>query len=105
MVVDSPNGEWVMKLGPVTRTNHAGTREQAEEGALQQIQEAVQKIMEAAKPLIPLLQVGAVCPGQCAPKPVDEFPRPMVVSYALNDGKWFSIATSGNFGVKLACKE
>lgn len=105
MVIDSANGEWVMKLGPITRTNHAGTREQAEEGALRQLQDAVTEIMEKAKPLIPLLQVGAICPGQCTPKVLDEFPKPLVVSYQLNDGKWFSIADSGNFGVKLGCKD
>lgn len=104
MVVDSKGGEWIIKLGLITRTNQAGTRKQAEEGALQQLLEDTKALMEKAKELIPLLQKGAVCSGECEPQVQDELPDPQVVSYQLNDGKWFSIATSGAFGMKLVCK-
>jgi hypothetical protein len=104
MVVDSPGGEWAMKLGPIQRTNHAATREQAEEGALRQLEEAVNEIMEKGRDLVPLLQKGAVCVGACEPSVAEDLAEPKAVSYQLNDGKWFTVAVSGFFGFKLACK-
>lgn len=97
--------EWIIKLGPIERTNEAATKEKAEEGALQKIFEDVKKLQELAKPLIPLLKEGAVCPGGGEPVVKEDGPEPQVVSYQLLDGKWFSIATSGSFGVKLVCKK
>ncbi len=105
MVIECPGSEWIIKLGPISRTNHAGDRAQAEEGALQQVLEDAKEIMEKARPLIPLLQKGAVCAGDCTPEVKEEDPEPQVVSYRLPDGKWFSIATSKVFGVKLECKK
>jgi hypothetical protein len=55
MVIKCPGDEWVLKMGPVTRTNEASTRKQAEEGA-------AQKIDEAARPLVLFLMKGAICP-------------------------------------------
>lgn len=104
MVIAYPGEEWIIKLGHITRTNHAGNRKQAEEGALQQIVEDTKELLEKAKLLIPLLQKGAVCSGDCEPIVEEEPFKSQVVSYQLPDGKWFSIATSGFFGVKLVCK-
>ena len=92
--------DWIIKLGPITRTNHAGTKKQAEEGAVLQVREDVKAIMEIAKPLIPLLMKG-ISEGEIAK---EEIPVPEVVSYQLPDGKWFSIATSKVFGVKVKDK-
>lgn len=92
--------DWIIKLGPVIRTNHAGTKKQAEEGAVLQVREDVKVIMETAKPLIPLLMKG-ISEGE-APK--EEVPVPEVMSYQLPDGKWFSIASSKVFGVKVKDK-
>lgn len=92
--------DWIIKLGPITRTNHAGTKKQAEEGAILQVREDVKVIMETAKPLIPLLMKG-VSEGEVAK---EEVPVPEVVSYQLPDGKWFSISSSKVFGVKVKSK-
>ena len=105
MVISSSESEWVLKLGPISRTNHAGSRKQAEEGALQQVVEDAKNLLELAKPMIPLLLKGALCAGDCEPKVIEEQANPQVVSYQLPDGKWFSIATSKVFGVKLECKK
>jgi hypothetical protein len=105
MVINCPGEEWVMKLGPISRTNQAGSRKQAEEGAIGQVKEGVQEIMAAAQPLIPLLMKGAMCAGECDPVAKVDDPEITVTSYKLDDGKWFSIAATGFFGVKLACKK
>ena len=100
MTIGDP--DWIIKLGPITRTNHAGTKKQAEEGATLQVKEDVKVIMEAAKPLIPLLSKGVILAGGAEHVVKEEVPVPEVVSYQLPDGKWFAIATSKVFGVKLA---
>ena len=94
--------DWIIKLGPITRTNHAGTKKQAEDGAVLQVKEDVKVIMDTARPLIPLLSKGVILVGGAEPVVKEELPVPEVVSYQLPDGKWFSIATSKVFGVKLA---
>lgn len=105
MIVDSPGGEWVIKIGPVARTNHAGSRKVAEEGAARQALEDARALLEMAKPMIPLLLKGAMCVGDCEPEADVEGPEPQVVSYQLPDGKWFSIAEEKAFGVKLVCRK
>lgn len=105
MVISCPGEEWAIKMGPITRTNEAATRKQAEDGALQQINEGVKEIMEAAKPLIPLLLKGASCAGDCTPAAKDAGPEAALQTYMLNNGSWFCIASSGFFGVKIACKK
>lgn len=105
MVIKCPGDEWVLKMGPVTRTNEASTRTQAEEGAAQKIDEAVKEIMEAARPLVPLLMKGALCAGDCEPLAKDDGPEVTMETYTLNNGSWFCIASSGLFGVKLVCKK
>jgi hypothetical protein len=105
VIIDSSGGEWVIKLGPVERTNCEGSREQAEEGAARQLLEDAKEIMEKARTLLPLLVKGAVCPGECEPEVKEESPEPLVVSYHLPDGKWFSIATAKAFGFKLVCRK
>jgi hypothetical protein len=93
--------DWIIKLGPITKTNHAGSRVQAEEGAVQQVKDDVKVIMDIAKSLIPLLSKGVALTGGIEPVVKEEVPVPEVVSYELPDGKWFSIATSKVFGFKL----
>jgi hypothetical protein len=95
------DADWIIKLGPITRTNHAGNRVQAEEGAVLQVKDDVKVIMDTARPLIPLLSKGVILAGGAEPVVKEEVPVPEVVSYELPDGKWFSIATSKVFGVKL----
>lgn len=105
MVIECPGNEWVIKLGPVSRTNTASTREQSVQGALLQIREDSGTLLEQARVLLPLLQKGAVCAGECGvPEPKEEDGHPQVASYQLPDGKWFSLATSGIFGYRLVCK-
>jgi len=99
MTIGDP--DWIIKLGPITRTNHAGTKKQAEEGADLQVKEDVKMIMDTAKPLIPLLSKGVIMAGGAEPVVKEEVPVPEAVSYQLPDGKWFAIATSKVFGVKL----
>jgi len=94
------DADWIIKLGPITRTNHAGTKKQAEDGAVLQVKEDVKVIMDTAKPLIPLLKKGVVFDSG-EPVVKEEVPVPDVVSYQLPDGKWFAIASSKVFGVKL----
>ena len=105
MVINYPGEDWIIKLGPISRTNQAGTRKLAEEGVTQKIGEAVKEIMEKAKPLILLLQKDAVCAGECEPVVKEDGPEITVVSYQLDKGDWLSIASSGFFGVKLSCKK
>ncbi|MDQ7839153.1 MAG: hypothetical protein RDU59_11765 [Thermodesulfobacteriota bacterium] len=103
MVVAHPGEEWVMKLGPISRTNQAKARKQAEEGALAQVEESVKEIMEKVRPAVPLLLKGAVCAGECEPRAKEDPPEMTVVSYQLSNGEWLSIASSGFFGVKASC--
>ena len=105
MVISSPGEEWIIKLGPISRTNQAGSRAQAEEGASQKVDEDAKAIMEKARELVPLFLKGAVCAGDCTPQVKEDMPELTVVSYQLDDGKWFSIASSGFFGMKLTCKK
>ena len=105
MVISYPGEEWVMKFGPITMTNQAASREKAEEGALMKVNDDVKEIMEKAKPLIPLFLKGAVCSGKCEPQVKEDMPEAEMTSYQLNNGDWFSIASSGFFGVKLVCKK
>ena len=95
------DADWIVKLGPITRTNHAGSRAQAEEGAVQQVKDDVKVIMDTARPLIPLLSKGVVLAGGVEPVVKEDVPPPEVVTYELTDGKWFAIATSKVFGIKL----
>lgn len=99
MTIGDP--DWIIKLGPITRTNHAGTKKQAEEGAVLKVKEDVNVIMETARPLIPLLSKGVTLASGAEPVVKEEVPIPEVLSYELPDGRWFSIATSKVFGVKL----
>lgn len=96
------DADWIVKLGPITRTNHVGTKKQAEDGAALQVKEDIKVIMDTAKPLIPLLSKGVTLTGGAEPVAKEEIPVPEVISYELPDGKWFAIATSKVFGVKLA---
>lgn len=105
MMLGSSETEWVMKLGPISRTNQAQSREQAESGALQKVDDAVKAIMEKVRPAIPLLKEGAQCSGGGMPEVKEELPDVLVHSYQLDKGDWFSMASSGAFGVKLVCKK
>lgn len=106
MVIECPGTEWVIKLGPLSRTNTATTRDQSVQGALQQVREDSRTLLDQAKTLLPLLEKGAVCAGECGePEPKEEGINPQVVSYQLPDGKWFSVASSGIFGYRLVCKK
>jgi len=106
MVIDCPGSQWVLKMGPITRTNAAASRKQAEDGAPMMIRDAVNEIMDQARPLVPLLQKGAQCAGsECGEPTVKEVTEnQQAVSYQLPDGRWFSIGSSGAFGVTLVCK-
>jgi hypothetical protein len=100
-----PGSEWVLRLGPLTRTNAAGSREQSEEGARQQVLDDGQELMGKAAAMFPLLSKGAVCSSGCGgPELLEEAPEATVHSFQLPDGKWFSLATSNVFGAKLVCK-
>ena len=105
MMLGSSDTEWVAKLGPITRTNQAKDREQAESGAKQKVNDAVKAIMEKVRLTIPLLTEGAQCAGGGAPEAKEEPGEVQVWSYQLDDGKWFTQAHSGSFGVKLVCKK
>jgi hypothetical protein len=105
MILDCPGSEWVLKMGPLTRTNQAGSRQTAEEGALRQVREAVAELLAGTRPLLPLLTRGARCAGDCGnPRPQEVVPDPAVVSYQLDSGGWLSVASSGSFGWKLVCR-
>jgi len=98
--------EWIIKLGPIERTNYAGSKEQAEEGAIVQIQEGVKEIMDVAKPLIPLLQKDFAVPsGFSEPEVKEDAAEIKVYSYHLPNRSWFAISSSGTFGYKLECKK
>lgn len=98
--------EWIIKLGPIERTNHAEKEKTAEDGALLKIKDAVKEIMEKAESLVPLLQEGVVAPGGfCEPVVKEDEPELSVISYELPDGKWFSVASSGTFGYRLEFKK
>jgi len=105
IVVECPGSEWIVKLGPVSRINVAGSRKAAEEGALLGIREVVAAVMAKAKDLVPPLQQGAICAGDCGEPEVKEVEaKPTLWSYQLPDGKWFSMASSGVFGYQLVCR-
>ncbi len=106
MIINYPGSDWIIQFGPISRTNHAGTKTQAEEGAKLKLMEAAKEIMEKARPLVPLLQEGALCTGgDCLPRVEEEEAEVFVVNYELTDSKWFSIATTKKFGYKLVCKK
>lgn len=105
MVIKQAGEEWVIKMGPISRTNQAKTMKHAEEGAVAQVEEGVKEIMEKVKPVVPLFLKGAMCAGECTPQVKEDLAEVTVVSYELNNGEWFSIASSGVFGVKLECKK
>ncbi len=105
MITGFSETDWIIRLGRITRTNHAGGREQAEEGALRQVTDDANTAMEKARELVPFFIKGVTCPSGCAgPEVKDEVPVPKVLSYQLSDGKWFSIASAENFGFKVVCK-
>ncbi len=104
-MLSCPDAEWVVKIGPISRTNQAKSREQAEEGARKKVLDAVQEIMDKVRPVTPLLVEGAQCAGGGAPEAKEDFPEVQVYGYALDDRSWFCLATSGVFGVKLVCKK
>lgn len=93
--------EWVVKFGPVMRTNHAGSKEQAEEGALRQVSDDVFLVMEKGREVVPFFVKGFTCPSGCGgPEVKEEIAVPKVVSYQLSDGKWFSVAVAVDDWVK-----
>jgi hypothetical protein len=105
MAINCPGSEWVLRMGPLTRTNQAGSRQQAVDGALRQVQEAVAQLLGRGRELLPPLVEGARCAGNCAEPQVQEDPADVsYVAYQLDDGKWFVVATAESFGFKLVCK-
>lgn len=104
MMINCPGAEWVMKLGPITRTSQAKSRKEAEESAWQKVLDAVDEIMEKAKPLVPLLAEGAVCAGGGELEVREDPATPQAFSYQLEDETWFAYASSGFFGMKLLCR-
>lgn len=105
MIVGCPDKEWIIQLGPVTKTNQAGSQKQAEEGAAQKITDAVKEIMDKARELVPLVSSNASCVSGCELTIKEEIPDPQVLSFQLPDGKWFSIASSKVFGMKLVSQK
>lgn len=100
-----PGSEWLVKLGPMERTAHAGTRGQAEEGARGLLLEAAGAVQRKAAELVPLLMDRLRCPTGCGAPETDEVPpEAELQSYELNDGKWFCIATCSGFGYKAVCR-
>lgn len=100
-----PDSEWLVKLGPMERTVHAGTRGQAEEGAKGLLLEAAGEIQRKAADLVPLLMEGLRCRTGCgAPTSDPVSPEAELESYQLDDGKWFCIARCTAFGYKVACR-
>lgn len=105
MLLGCPGSEWLVKLGPMERTAHAGSRSQAEDGARGLLLEAAQAVQRKAAELVPLLMEGLRCPTGCgAPKGDEVPPEVELQSYELNDGKWFCIASCSGFGYKVICK-
>ena len=96
--------DWIIKLGPFTRVNTAETRKTSSEGAVRKIMEDSVELMKKAKVLIPELAKDSACAGGEEPVVKEEHVKPQVYSYQVADKKWFSIANSGVFGIKLACK-
>lgn len=96
--------DWIIKLGPFTRVNTAENRNESREGAMQKIMDDSEKIMERAKVLIPDLMKDASCAEGEEPEIKEEPAKPQIYSYRITEKKWFSIATSGVFGIKLTCK-
>jgi hypothetical protein len=105
MVLGCPESLWIVKLGPVERTNQAATREQAEEGARLLVLDVANQVHRKAAELVPGLREGARCGGGCGEPQVEEVrPQAEVRSYPLEDRSWFTIATCTGFGYKLACR-
>lgn len=105
MILGCPGSEWLVKLGPMERTAHAGNRAQVEEGARALLLEAADAVHRKAAELVPLLMEGLGCPTGCGAPEVDEVaPEVELQSYELNDGKWFCIATCSGFGYKAVCR-
>lgn len=100
-----PDSEWLVKLGPMERTAHAGNRGQAEDGAKALLLEAAGEVHRKAAELVPLLMEGLRCRTGCG-TPVSEqvAPEAELQTYQLDDGKWFCIATCNGFGYKAACR-
>lgn len=103
-MIGTPGSDWVLKLGPIYRTNSAGSREICEDGARRQILDDSKVLLDKARELFPLLRKGAVCAGGSEPDLQEEEPEAQVFSYQLPDGKWFTLATSNVFGAKLVCR-
>jgi len=101
MFISISDNEWILRLGPIVRVNHAGAKEQAEEGAVRQVLDDGKVIMDKAKDLVPLLVKGIS--GEVSVK--EENIVPEVVSYQLSDGKWFCISSSNIFGFKAVCRK
>lgn len=105
MVLGCPDSEWIVKLGPMGRTVHAGTRSQAEDGAKGLLLEAAAAVQKKAADLVPMLMEGVRCGTGCgAPAAEPVAPEVQLQTYELNDGKWFCIALCGSFGYKVSCK-
>ena len=101
--------DWIIKLGPFTRVNTAETRKQSSEGAIRKIMEDSVELMKKAKVLIPELAKDSACASGGDPEVKEEHVKPQVYTYQVYtyqvaDKKWFSLATSGSFGIKLTCK-
>ena len=104
-MITCPGSEWVLRLGPLTRTNAAATRDQAEEGARQHLLVDARELMQKAAEMHELLAQGALAASGCGPPVlVEEPPEATVYAVQLPDGKWFALATSNVFGAKLVCK-
>ena len=96
--------EWVLKLGPIERSNSAGSREQAEAGAKQMLLEDANSLMGSARAMGELLLKGVVAEtGQGDPYIDEELPEANLVSYQLPNGSWFTLARSNFFGLKVSC--
>lgn len=105
MILKCPDTEWVVRLGPLERTNQAAQREQAEEGAGRKALEAANRIHREAAPLALLLKEGVRCGTGCGdPEVIEEPPEADLYSYELDNGHWFCIAICKVFGYKLACR-
>jgi len=96
--------DWIIKLGPFTRVNTGETRKQSSEGAVRKIMEDSVELMKKAKVLIPELAKDSACASGGDPEVKEEHVKPQVYTYQVADKKWFSLATSGSFGIKLTCK-
>lgn len=105
MILNCPDKEWLVKLGPITRTNTSRTREQSVQGAIQKVLDAAGPIIEKARELVPMLEQGIVTSSGCGEPTVEtESPDPKVHSFELPNGDWFSVANSDAFGFRVTSK-